>query len=134
MSMAKNAALYFIKRDEVDQLREEVRMLRAERDLVLLGPDNVEPEVGIQKPTLLEQVVTGFQERHQGLFFPSSLRVRRRRSSRACRHTTLPCGAAHLQKYPTARASLSLSMNEWGRKFWGDASLCYYLLVLRAVA
>ena len=58
MSMAKNAALYFIKRDEVDQLREEVRMLRAERDLVLLGPDNVEPEVGIQKPTLLEQVVT----------------------------------------------------------------------------
>ena len=56
--MAKNAALYFIKRDEVDQLREEVRMLRAERDLVLLGPDNVEPEVGIQKPTLLEQVVT----------------------------------------------------------------------------
>ena len=55
MSMAKNAALYFIKRDEADQLREEVRMLRAERDLVLLGPDNVEPEVGIRSPRSLSR-------------------------------------------------------------------------------
>ena len=56
--MAKNGVLYALKRDEASRLREEVALLRAERDAVLLGPDKVEPEVGIQKPTLLEQVVT----------------------------------------------------------------------------
>ena len=56
--MAKNGVLYALKRDEASQLREEVALLRAERDAVLLEPRKVEPEVGIQKPTLLEQVVT----------------------------------------------------------------------------
>ena len=56
--MAKNGVLYALKRDEASRLREEVALLRAERDAVLLEPRKVEPEVGIQKPTLLEQVVT----------------------------------------------------------------------------
>ena len=40
--MAKNGVLYALKRDEASRLREEVALLRAECDAVLLGPDKVE--------------------------------------------------------------------------------------------
>ena len=56
--MAKNGVLYALKRDEASRLREEVALLRAERDAVLLEPRKVEPGVGDQKPTLLEKLVT----------------------------------------------------------------------------
>ena len=77
----------------------------------------------------------GLERSHQGVLLATGLRVRRRGTA----DHRLALGAAHRiqprdrQKYPSARALNEWFGAEWVRKFWGDASRCYYLMVCGAI-